>query len=87
MPSIVVHHDVDDTEHWLASPVREEFFGPMGITNVRTFTNPQNPKQVALTMDVPDVDALVEALQSPEAAEAMKNDGVHADTVVLLVES
>ena len=87
MPSIVVHHDVDDTEHWLASPVREEFFGPMGITNVRTFTNPQNPTQVALTMDVPDLDALLAALQSPEAAEAMKSDGVHADTVVLLVES
>lgn len=87
MPSIVVHHDIDDTEHWLASPVREQFFGPLGITNVRTFTNPQNPKQVALTMDVPDVDALLEALQSPEAAEAMKSDGVHADTVVLLVET
>lgn len=87
MPSIVVHHDIDDTEHWLASPVREQFFGSMGITNVRTFTNPQNPKQVALTMDVPDLDALVAALQSPEAAEAMKSDGVHADTVVLLVES
>ena len=59
----------------------------MGITNVRTFTNPQNPAQVALTMDMPDVDALVAALQSPEAAEAMKSDGVHAGTVVLLVES
>ena len=87
MPSIVVHHDVDDTEHWLASPVREEFFGPLGITNVRTFTNPQNPKQVALTLDVPDLDALFAALQSPEAAAAMKSDGVHADTLVLLVES
>ena len=87
MPSIVVHHDVDDTEHWLASPVREEFFGPMGITNVRTFTNPQNPTQVALTMDVPDLDALLAALGSPEAADAMKRDGVHGDTLVLLVES
>ena len=87
MPSIVVHHDVDDTEHWLASPVREEFFGPMGITNVRTFTNPQNPTQVALTMDVPDLDALLAALQSPEAAEAMQSDGVHADSLILLVES
>ncbi len=87
MPSIVVHHDVEDTEHWLASSVRDEFFGPLGITNVQTYTNPQNPTQVALTMDVPDVDALVAALQSPEAAEAMKSDGVHADTVVLLVAS
>ncbi|MDP1850305.1 MAG: hypothetical protein Q8K79_21130 [Solirubrobacteraceae bacterium] len=87
MPSIVVHHDVDETEHWLASPVREEFFGSLGITNVRTFTNPQNPTQVALTMDAPDVDALFAALQSPQAADAMKSDGVHGDTVVLLVES
>ena len=87
MPSIVVHHDVDDTEHWLASPVREQVFGPLGITNVRTFTNPQNPTQVALTMDVPDVDALLAALQSPDAADAMKSDGVRADTLVLLVEA
>ena len=87
MPTILVHHDVDDTEHWLASPVREQFFGSMGITNIRTFTNPQNPKQVGLALDVPDIDALFAALQSPEAAEAMKNDGVHADTVVLLVEA
>jgi hypothetical protein len=87
VPSIVVHHDVDDTEHWLASSVREEFFGPLGITNVRTYTNPQNPTQVAITMDVPDMDALLAALQSPEAADAMKSDGVHPDTLVLLVES
>ncbi len=87
MPKLVVHHDVDDTEKWLASPVREEFFGPLGITDVKTYTNPEKPTQVALTMDVPDVDALLTALQSPEAAEAMKKDGVHADTVVLLVES
>ena len=87
MPSILIHHDIDDTEHWLASPKREEFFGPLGITNVRTFVNPQNPKQVGLSMDVPDLDALMAALGSDEAAAAMKHDGVHADTVVLLVES
>jgi len=82
-----VHHGVDDLQHWLSSRTREEFFGPLGITNIRTYTDPQNPGQVAVTMDVPDVDALVSALQTPEAADAMKNDGVHADTVRLLVES
>ena len=87
MPSIVVHHDIDDAAHWLASPKREEFFGPLGITNVKTYTNPQNPSQVALTMDVPDLDALQEALGTPEAAAAMQHDGVHADTVVICVES
>lgn len=87
MPTIIAHHDVDDTEHWLASTKREEFFGTLGITNIRTFTNPVTPTQVALMLDVPDVDALVAALGTDEAAAAMQHDGVHPDTVVLLVES
>lgn len=87
MPTVVVHHAVTDADHWLTQTTRERFFGPLGITNVRTYVNPQDRSQVALTMDVPDVEALVSALQSPEAAEAMKADGVHADTVALLVES
>lgn len=87
MPTIIAHHDVDDTEHWLASPKRAEFFGTLGITNIRTFTNPVNPTQVALMLDVPDVDALVAALGTDEAAAAMQHDGVHPDTVVLLVEA
>jgi hypothetical protein len=87
LPTIVAYHDVDDTEHWLASPKREEFFGPLGVTNIRTFTNPQNPTQVALTLDVPDLDALMAAMQTPEAAAAMQHDGVHPDTLVILVES
>ncbi len=72
MPTILVHHDVDDTEHWLASPKREEFFGPLGITNIRKFTNPQNPTQVGLMLDVPDLEALTAALETPEAAATMR---------------
>ena len=87
MPKILVHHDVDDTEHWLAQTTREEFFGSLGVTDIKTYTNPEKPTQVGLTMDVPDLDALVAALQTPGAAEAMKKDGVHADTVVICVES
>ena len=30
MPTIIGHHNVTDTDHWLASPKREEFFGPSG---------------------------------------------------------
>ena len=87
VPTVIGHHDVKDTKHWLASPKREEFFGPLGVTDIKTYTNPEKPTQVGLTMDVPDLDALVAALQTPEAAEAMKKDGVHADTVVICVES
>ena len=76
-----------DKDHWLASPKREEFFGPLGITNIRTFVNPQNPTQVALLMDVADMDTLAAAMESPGAAEAMEYDGVLPETLVILVEA
>jgi hypothetical protein len=31
MPTVIAHHEVKDTDHWLASPKREEFFGPLGV--------------------------------------------------------
>jgi hypothetical protein len=87
MPTVIGHHDVKDKDHWLASPRREEFFGPLGVTNIRTFVNPQNPTQVAVLMDVADMDALAAAMESPEAAEAMGHDGVLPETLVILVEA
>ena len=76
-----------NTEHWLASPKREEFFGPLGVTNIRTFVDPQNPTRVGLLMDVADMDAVMAAMQTDAAAEAMEYDGVLADTLVILVEA
>ena len=86
MPTLIGHHDVKDTDHWLASPKREEVFGPLGVTNIRTFVNPQNRTQVAVMMDVPDLDALMASLGNPEMAAAMEYDGVLPETLVLLVE-
>ena len=86
MPTIIGHHDVKDTDHWLSSPKREEFFGPLGVTNIRTFVNPQNRTQVAVLMDVADMDALMSSMQSKEAADAMTYDGVLPETLVILVE-
>ncbi len=87
MPTVIGHHDVKDSQHWLASPKREEFFGPLGVTNIRTFVDPQNPTRVAVLMDVPDLDAVMAAMQTEAAAEAMESDGVLADTLVILVEA
>ena len=86
MPTVIGHHDVKDTDHWLASPKREEFFGPLGVTNIRTFVNPQNRSQVAVLMDVADMDALMGAMEEPGAADAMEYDGVLPETLVLLIE-
>jgi len=87
MPTIVAHHDVKDKAHWLSSPKREEFFRPLGITNIRTFVDPQNPSRVAVLMDVPDMGALMSAMKSKAAADAMAYDGVLPETLVILVES
>jgi hypothetical protein len=85
LPTLLVFHEVDDVDHWLASPKREEFFGPKGMT-VRTFRDMQGSDRVGLIIEVPDVSAWEEALQSDEAAEAMKYDGVRPDTIVGMVE-
>jgi hypothetical protein len=86
MPTIIGYHQVKDTKHWLASPMREKFFGPLGVTGIRTFVDPQNPTRVAVLMEVPDMNRLKTAMSSPGAAEAMAHDGVLAETLVLLVE-
>lgn len=87
MPTIVAHHDIKDKAHWLASPKRKELFGPLGITNIRTFVDPQNPTRVAVLMDVPDMGALTSAMKSQAAADAMVHDGVLPETLVILVEA
>ena len=87
MPTIIGYHSVKDTEHWLSSSKREEFFGPLGVTNIRTFVDPQNHTRVAVLMDVADMDVLMGAMQSEGAAKAMEHDGVLPETLVILVES
>ena len=79
-------HEVDDVQHWLSSPKRDELFGPMGITNMRTFVDPQNPNHVAVMFDVADMDALMAAMNTPEAAAAMDHDGVMPETLTILIE-
>jgi hypothetical protein len=83
MPSVIAYHSVKDTDHWLASPTREEVFGPLGITNIRTFVDPQDRSRVAVLMDVADMGAV----ESEEMGHAMEHDGVLPETLVLLVEA
>ena len=87
MPTVIAYHDVKDKDHWLASPKREEFFGPLGVTSIRTFVDPENPSRVGLVMDIPDLDAVMSAMETEAAAEAMAHDGVLPETLVILVEA
>ena len=87
MPTVIAHHDVKDKDHWLASPKREEVFGPLGVTNIRTFVDPQNPTRVAVLMDVADMDAVMGAMQTEAMSDAMAYDGVLPETLVILIEA
>jgi hypothetical protein len=87
MPTVMAHHDVKDTKHWLASPKREEVFGPVGVTNIRTFVDPQKPNHVGLVMDVADMDRLEAFMKTKPAADAIEYDGVLPETLVFLVQS
>ncbi|MGH8991106.1 MAG: hypothetical protein ACRDZ7_06220 [Acidimicrobiia bacterium] len=56
-------------------------------TNTRTFVDPQNPTRVAVLMDVPDMDAVMAAMGTDAASEAMAHDGVLPETLVILIEA
>ena len=87
MATLLVFHEVDDVDHWAASPKREELFGSMGIT-VRTFRDPEGSNRIGLIFDgVSDLAAFQEAIRTEEAAEAMKHDGVRPETILTLVEA
>jgi hypothetical protein len=87
MTTVIAVHDVDDVARWLSSPKRAAFFGAHGMT-VRTFVSAGGKRRVGLVIEnVPSLEALTQALQGADAAEAMKHDGVHRDTIELFVAS
>jgi hypothetical protein len=88
MPTIVAHHKISKgAQHWLTSPKRKELFGPLGVTNIRTFVDPTDATRVAVMMDVSDMDAVMAAMKTQAAADAMAYDGVVPESLVITVES
>jgi hypothetical protein len=86
MTTLMIAHDVDDVDHWLASPKRDEFFGQLGMS-ARPFVDSDRSNHVGLVVEVPDMGELQKALASPEAAAAMKHDGVRPGTIHIMVGS
>ena len=86
MATVVIFHEVEDVEHWLASTNRDKIFKANGIT-VTTLVEPTRTNRVGLLVDTPDMDTLERVIGSEDAAVAMSEDGVRAGTIVLFVES
>jgi hypothetical protein len=85
MATYLVTHEVDDVEHWVSSGKREEVFGPQGIT-ARAFRDPNGSNRVGLIVEIPDLAAYQEFMQTEAAADAMKHDGVRPETLLVLTE-
>lgn len=82
---VIVTHDVDDVEHWYASPKRAEFFEARGMT-VTPFRDPGGDgNTTAVLIETPDMETLQTALASDDAEKATKHDGVHTDTITMFV--
>jgi hypothetical protein len=61
--TVIVLHEVDDVDHRLSSPRREEAFGHLGVA-VRPFVDPAKTNRVGLILEVPDMDAPREFMES-----------------------
>ena len=85
MATYLITHEVDDVEHWMQSPKRAEAFATINAT-ARPFRDPQGSNRVGLIAEIPDMDAFQEFIKSDEAAEAMKNDGVKPESILILSE-
>lgn len=86
MPKVVaVHRITKGKDHWLNSPKREAFFGPLGVSNLQTYVNPNDSTHVAISMDVADLDAVFASLTSPAGAAAMEHDGVDPESLTIFI--
>jgi hypothetical protein len=82
---VIATHDVDDVQHWFDSPKRAEFFEARGM-KATAFREPSGESSsVAVLIETPDMETLEKALAEPDAAAAEQHDGVHADTIRILL--
>ena len=58
----------------------------MGV-KMQTFRDVQDSNRTGVLLDVPDMAAFEEAMESEAAAAPMKHDGVRRETLVILREA
>ena len=90
MTTAIIFHEVQDGAVWAAAwkqgpGSRHEMFGKLGI-KCRTFRDPNNPNATGVIAEIPDMQKFVDLLQSDEGQKAMRDDGLKADTMQMLIE-
>lgn len=91
MAHLMIVHDVEDADHWLAAwrgeDSRHKLFTDNGAAHVHTFQNPDKSNQMGLVVAVNDMDALNTMLQSEEGLAAAAADGVIQGSLTVLTEA
>jgi len=91
MTHLVITHEVENAEHWLAAwqgeDSRHKLFMANGAAHVHTLQGPDNPNMTGLIIAVTDMDALKAMLESAEGQAAAAEDGVKAETMKMLVQA
>lgn len=90
MTTAIIFHEVKDGAVWAAAwkqgpGSRHEMFGKLGI-KCRTFRDPNNSNATGVIAEIPDMQEFLDLLQSDEGQKAMRDDGLKADTMQMLVE-
>ena len=88
---IMLLHEVEDGDHWLAAWTgensRHKQFEANGAAHVHTFRNADNPNLTGLVISVADMDAYNAFLASDEGTQAAAADGVDLDNMTVLMET
>lgn len=88
---LMILHEVNDTDHWLAAwrgeDSRHKLFIDNGAAQVHIFRSVDKPNLTGLVISVSDMDALQTMLESEEGAAAAAEDGVKMDTMTVLTEA
>jgi ketosteroid isomerase-like protein len=91
MTHVMITHEVEDGEHWLAAwqgeDSRENLFKANGAMHVHTLQNADNPNLTGLIVAVSDMDAFTAMLESEEGQAAAAEDGVVWETVTMLTDA
>jgi len=84
MTALISSFEVNDSAKFLASSRREQMTR-RGIAT-RIFADPENPNRIVMLMEMADLDAALEGLNSEASKAAMVLDGVRMETFRLLME-
>lgn len=84
MITVMVMHEVEDVDFWLASPRRKDFFATLGVRH-SNFIDPLGSNLVGMIIQVPDMATLLANINSAENVAAMNQDRVIRSTIRILL--